>query len=142
MARVCVDACFLIGLYDRDDQHHALAVSQFDALFGEESRRHIRLHRQCLLIQSGDAGIQAGANCFGGLLPLAKASSQACSLSITGRLLLKGELSASAGANSPQLSERAVAFWIVQLAPQSDSCFCADKIVKIPATKSLVVRLK
>jgi predicted nucleic acid-binding protein len=41
MARVCVDACFLIGLYDRDDQHHALAINQFDALFGEKSRRHI-----------------------------------------------------------------------------------------------------
>jgi len=41
MARVCVDACFLIGLYDRNDQHHALAVRQFDALFGERSPRHV-----------------------------------------------------------------------------------------------------
>jgi hypothetical protein len=41
MARVCVDACFLIGLYDKDDQYHSLAVSQFDALFGANSRRHI-----------------------------------------------------------------------------------------------------
>jgi len=40
MARVCVDACFLIGLYDRDDQHHRIAVSHFDAIFGEESARH------------------------------------------------------------------------------------------------------
>jgi hypothetical protein len=40
MARVCVDACFLIGLYDRDDQHHATALRQFDALFGEESVRN------------------------------------------------------------------------------------------------------
>src|ERR1035441_4045717 len=41
MARVCVDACFLIGLYDKHDQHHSLAVRQFDALFGEKSPRHI-----------------------------------------------------------------------------------------------------
>jgi predicted nucleic acid-binding protein len=41
MARICVDACFLIGLYDREDQYHGLAVSQFDALFGENSPRHI-----------------------------------------------------------------------------------------------------
>ncbi len=40
MARVCVDACFLIGLYDRDDQHHGAAVRHFDVLFGEESARH------------------------------------------------------------------------------------------------------
>jgi len=40
MARVCVDACFLIGLYDRDDQHHDAAVTHFAALFGEESARH------------------------------------------------------------------------------------------------------
>jgi predicted nucleic acid-binding protein len=41
MARVCVDACFLIGLYDRDDQHNATAVLQFEALFGEKSGRHL-----------------------------------------------------------------------------------------------------
>jgi len=41
MARICVDACFLIGLYDKDDQHHSQAVHQFDALFGEGSLRHI-----------------------------------------------------------------------------------------------------
>jgi hypothetical protein len=40
MARVCVDACFLIGLYDRDDQYHETAVRHFDELFGEESPRH------------------------------------------------------------------------------------------------------
>jgi hypothetical protein len=40
MARVCVDACFLIGLYDRDDQHHGTAATHFAALFGEESARH------------------------------------------------------------------------------------------------------
>jgi hypothetical protein len=40
MARVCVDACFLIGLSDKDDQHHWSAVRHFDALFGEESGRH------------------------------------------------------------------------------------------------------
>jgi len=40
MASVCVDACFLIGLYDTGDQHHTVAVRQFDALFGESSRRH------------------------------------------------------------------------------------------------------
>ena len=41
MARVCVDACFLIGLYDKGDQHHSAAVRQFDALFGEKSPRHL-----------------------------------------------------------------------------------------------------
>ncbi len=41
MARVCVDACFLIGLYDRNDQQHSTAIRQFDALFGENSPRHI-----------------------------------------------------------------------------------------------------
>lgn len=40
MARICVDACFLIGLYDRDDQHHGTADRHFEALFGEESARH------------------------------------------------------------------------------------------------------
>ena len=40
MARVCVDACFLIGLYDKDDQYHDIAVRQFGSLFGEESGRH------------------------------------------------------------------------------------------------------
>jgi predicted nucleic acid-binding protein len=39
MARICVDACFLIGLYDRDDQHHGVATRHFDALFGEKSSR-------------------------------------------------------------------------------------------------------
>jgi predicted nucleic acid-binding protein len=40
MARVCVDACFLIGLYDQDDQHHATAIRQFSALFGKPSAGH------------------------------------------------------------------------------------------------------
>ena len=40
MARVCVDACFMIGLYDEGDQHHGAAVRHFDALFGEESGRN------------------------------------------------------------------------------------------------------
>jgi predicted nucleic acid-binding protein len=40
MARVCVDACFLIGLYDTNDQHHSTSIRHFDALFGEESARH------------------------------------------------------------------------------------------------------
>jgi predicted nucleic acid-binding protein len=40
MASVCVDACFLIGLYDKDDQYHTVAARQFDALFGESSKRH------------------------------------------------------------------------------------------------------
>jgi len=40
MVKVCVDACFLIGLYDRDDQYHNAAVRHFGALFGEESARH------------------------------------------------------------------------------------------------------
>jgi predicted nucleic acid-binding protein len=40
MARICVDACFLIGLYDRDDQYHDAAMRQFEALFGPESARH------------------------------------------------------------------------------------------------------
>jgi len=41
MARICVDACFLIGLYDNDDWYHSLAVQQFDLLFGDKSPRHI-----------------------------------------------------------------------------------------------------
>lgn len=40
MARVCVDACFLIGLYDKGDQHHDAATGHFDALFGEASARN------------------------------------------------------------------------------------------------------
>jgi len=40
MARVCVDACFLIGLYDRSDQHHVAATRQFSALFGKRSQGH------------------------------------------------------------------------------------------------------
>jgi predicted nucleic acid-binding protein len=40
MARVCVDACFLIGLYDQGDQHHGTAIRHFDALFGERSGRN------------------------------------------------------------------------------------------------------
>lgn len=40
MARVCVDACFLIGLYDKDDQHHLASTRHFSTLFGEESARH------------------------------------------------------------------------------------------------------
>jgi predicted nucleic acid-binding protein len=33
MKRVCVDACFLIGLYDRHDQHHEKAKDHFLQLF-------------------------------------------------------------------------------------------------------------
>jgi len=40
MARVCVDACFLIGLYDKDDQHHTTAIRQFEALFGKNPERN------------------------------------------------------------------------------------------------------
>lgn len=40
MARVCVDSCFLIGLYDRDDQHHTTAACHFAAFFGESSGRN------------------------------------------------------------------------------------------------------
>jgi predicted nucleic acid-binding protein len=40
MARVCVDACFLIGLYDRDDQYHSIAVRQFEALFAGKTERN------------------------------------------------------------------------------------------------------
>jgi len=43
MARVCVDACFLIGLYDSNDQHHQAASSQFELIFGEDSGRHTLL---------------------------------------------------------------------------------------------------
>jgi hypothetical protein len=43
MARVCVDAGFLIGLYDPSDQYHQLASSQFELIFGEESGRHTLL---------------------------------------------------------------------------------------------------
>jgi hypothetical protein len=40
IARICVDSCFLIGLYDRDDQYHRIAVRQFEQLFGEKSERN------------------------------------------------------------------------------------------------------
>jgi len=40
MARICVDAGFLIGLYDRDDQYHAIAVRQFEYLFSETRDRN------------------------------------------------------------------------------------------------------
>ena len=40
MARVCVDSCFLIGLYDKNDQHHNTAIRQFSALFGKRSAGH------------------------------------------------------------------------------------------------------
>jgi predicted nucleic acid-binding protein len=40
MARICVDACFLIGLYDADDPHHQTSVHFFNALFGEKSAHH------------------------------------------------------------------------------------------------------
>jgi predicted nucleic acid-binding protein len=43
MAIICVDACFLIGLYDKDDQHHAIAVNQFESMFGESSKRHVMI---------------------------------------------------------------------------------------------------
>ena len=33
MARICVDACFIIGLYDREDQYHRIAIQQFEYLF-------------------------------------------------------------------------------------------------------------
>lgn len=38
MARVCADACFLIGLYDQNDEHHQRAAEQFEFLFGEDAR--------------------------------------------------------------------------------------------------------
>lgn len=41
MATICVDSCFFIGLYDERDQHHASAVRDFIALFGEKSPRHV-----------------------------------------------------------------------------------------------------
>jgi predicted nucleic acid-binding protein len=40
MARICVDAGFLIGIYDRDDQYHAIAVRQFEYLFSETRDRN------------------------------------------------------------------------------------------------------
>jgi predicted nucleic acid-binding protein len=33
MSHVCVDACFLIGLYDYHDQHHNAASDHFSRLF-------------------------------------------------------------------------------------------------------------
>jgi predicted nucleic acid-binding protein len=35
---VCLDACFIIGLYDERDQHHARSVELFAELFDAETR--------------------------------------------------------------------------------------------------------
>jgi len=43
MARVCVDAGFLIGLFDPSDAHHHSAKDQFELIFGEDSGRHTLL---------------------------------------------------------------------------------------------------
>ena len=40
MAAICVDSVFLLALYTPRDQHHALAVSHFQSLFGNESLKH------------------------------------------------------------------------------------------------------
>jgi hypothetical protein len=40
MARVGVDACFLIGLYDESDSYHPTSVVHFELLFGEKSTRN------------------------------------------------------------------------------------------------------
>ena len=40
MAKIGVDACFLIGLYDEADSHHSTSIRHFDALFGEKAARN------------------------------------------------------------------------------------------------------
>jgi predicted nucleic acid-binding protein len=40
MAKVGVDACFLIGLYDESDSRHSISIQHFDALFGEKAARN------------------------------------------------------------------------------------------------------
>jgi hypothetical protein len=52
MARVCVDAGFLIGLYDPTDQHHRAANEQFELIFGEDSGRHTLLIPWPILYES------------------------------------------------------------------------------------------
>jgi predicted nucleic acid-binding protein len=52
MARICVDAGFLIGLYDPTDQHHQEALRQFELIFGEDSGRHTLLIPWPILYES------------------------------------------------------------------------------------------
>jgi len=52
MARVCVDAGFLIGLYDPSDQYHEAASFHFELIFGEESGRHTLLLPWPILYES------------------------------------------------------------------------------------------
>jgi predicted nucleic acid-binding protein len=40
MARVGVDAGFMIGLYDETDGYHEISLRHFEELFGEYSARH------------------------------------------------------------------------------------------------------
>jgi hypothetical protein len=39
MRHVCVDACFLIGVYDNRDQHHTAALNHFSQLFDGGNNR-------------------------------------------------------------------------------------------------------
>ncbi len=41
MKFVCVDACFLIGLYDPKDQHHEAATAHFSQLFDRSPSRMV-----------------------------------------------------------------------------------------------------
>jgi|SRR5580658_9517686 hypothetical protein len=52
MARICVDAGFLIGLYDPTDQYHDNAERQFELIFGEDSGRHTLLVPWPILYES------------------------------------------------------------------------------------------
>lgn len=51
--RVCIDACFLIALYDRGDQHHEIASRHFVSLFeGELSEGNVLVAPWPILYES------------------------------------------------------------------------------------------
>ncbi|MGD0736232.1 MAG: hypothetical protein ABR976_13845 [Terracidiphilus sp.] len=52
MATICVDAGFLIALYDRRDSHHERASEQFKLFFAPESRRNVLLAPWPILYES------------------------------------------------------------------------------------------
>ena len=52
MAAICVDAGFLIALYDSRDEHHDHASSHFDSFFSVESLHHVLIAPWPILYES------------------------------------------------------------------------------------------